>query len=91
MGEIAVGTAVGAQQSVVTYFFPPYLRAALTSTNTVVISWALSEISWRLQAATELPTTRSIWTDLSYQTNGATCNRIESPLASNNFYRLTLP
>ena len=91
MGEIAVGTAVGAQQSVVTYFFPPYLRAALTSTNTVVISWALSEISWRLQATTELPTTRSIWTDLSYQTNGATCSRIESPLASNNFYRLTLP
>ena len=91
MGEIAVGTEVGAQQSVVTYCFPSYLCAALTSTNTVVVWWALSETSWRLQATTGLVTTGSIWTDLSYQTNGATCTRIESAPAGNKFYRLTLP
>lgn len=36
-------------------------------------------------------TTGSIWTEYSYQTNGATCCRIESPPTSNRFYRLHKP
>jgi hypothetical protein len=78
---------------VVTYtpVIPPYLSAALTSTNTVVVWWPVSETSWRLQATTNLLSTGSIWTDYSYQTNGATCRRIESSPAGNNFYRLKLP
>jgi hypothetical protein len=91
MGGTAVGTEVGAQQSAVAYISPSHLGAALTSTNTVVVSWALSKTSWRLQATTGLVTMGSIWTDLSYQTNGTICCRIESPLAGNTFYRLVLP
>jgi hypothetical protein len=53
--------------------------------------WALSETSWQLQATTNLVTTGSIWTDYSYQTNGATCYRIESPPGGNRFYRLHKP
>jgi hypothetical protein len=67
------------------------LTIVLTPTNTVVVWWALSQTSWQLQATTNLPTSGSIWTDLSYQTNGATCCRIESPPAGNKFYRLKLP
>lgn len=91
MGGVPVGTAVGAVQSVVTYFLPPYLSAALTSTNTVVISWPLSETGWQLQATTELPASGTSWTGLSYQTNGATCFHIESTPTGSQFYRLTLP
>jgi hypothetical protein len=91
MGVTAVGTEVGAQQSVVTYFSPSYLRTAITSTNNVVVWWALSETSWCLQATTELVATGSIWTDLSHQTNGATCYRIVSPSDGNKFYRLRQP
>jgi len=86
MGGMAVGTEVGAQQSVVTYVIPLSLCATLTSTNTVVVWWALSETNWRLQA-----TTGSVWIDLPYQTNGATCCRIESPLADKTLYRLVQP
>jgi hypothetical protein len=57
----------------------------------VVVWWALSETSWRLQATAGLVTAGNTWTDLSYQTNGATCCRIESPPAGNKLYRLTLP
>ncbi len=91
LGWTAVGTEVGAMQSAVAYVSPLLLRAALTSTNTVVVSWALSETSWRLQATAGLVTPGSIWTDLSYQTNGATCRHIESPPAGSRCYRLLLP
>jgi hypothetical protein len=76
---------------VVTYFSPSYLRTAIISTNNVVVWWALSETSWCLQATTELVATGSIWTDLSHQTNGATCYRIVSPSDGNKFYRLRQP
>jgi hypothetical protein len=69
----------------------PYLWVTLTPTNTVVVWWALSETSWQLQATTNLLTTGSIWTEHSYQTNGATCYRIESPPTGNKFYRLRQP
>jgi len=67
----------------------PYLWVALTPTNTVVVWWALSETSWQLQATTNLVTAGSIWREYSYQTNGATCFRIEPPPTGNRFYRLS--
>jgi hypothetical protein len=67
----------------------PWLSVARTSTNTVVVWWALSATSWQLQAATNLVTVGSIWTEHTYQTNGATCYRIESPPVGNRFYRLS--
>ena len=69
----------------------PYLWVTLTTTNTIVVWWALSETSWQLQATTNLLTAGSIWTEHSYQTNGANCCRIESPPAGNKFYRLIQP
>ena len=69
----------------------PYLWAALTPTNTALIWWALSPTSWRLQATTNLVSTGSFWTDCSYQTNGATCYRLESPPSGRRFYRLQWP
>ena len=93
MGGIPVGTDVGAQQSVIAYLplVGPHLTAILTSTNTLVVSWPVTASSWRLQATTNLPTTETIWTDYSYQTNGATCRRIDPPPAGKRFYRLKLP
>jgi hypothetical protein len=57
----------------------PYLWATLTPTNTALIWWALSPTSWRLRATTNLVPTGAVWSDCSYQTNGATCYRLESP------------
>ena len=69
----------------------PYLWVTLTPTNTVVVWWALSPTSWQLQVTTNLVTTGSTWTEYPYQTNGATCRRIESPPAGRRFYRLKTP
>ena len=69
----------------------PYLWVTRTPTNTVVVWWALSEASWRLQATTNLVATGSTWTECSYQTNGAICCRIESPPTGKRFYRLQWP
>ena len=70
----------------------PWLTIALNpQLSTLTVSWPLSETSWQLQATTNLLTTGSIWTEYSYQTNGATCYRIESPPAGNKFYRLKQP
>src|SRR5512138_1673268 len=55
----------------------PYLWATLTPTNTAVIWWALSPTGWRLQATTNLVSAGSAWTECPYETNGATCYRIE--------------
>ena len=69
----------------------PYLWVALTPTNTAIIWWTVSPTSWRLRATTNLAPTGAIWTDCSYQTNGATCYRLESPPTGNRFYRLQSP
>jgi hypothetical protein len=69
----------------------PWLWVMRTTTNTVCVWWALSETSWQLQATTSLVTTGSVWTGCSYETNGATCYRIESPPSGNRFYRLRGP
>jgi hypothetical protein len=70
----------------------PWLTITLNpQLSTITISWPVSDTSWQLQATTNLLTTGSIWTQYSYQTNGATCCRIESPPAGNKFYRLRQP
>ncbi len=69
----------------------PYLWITLTATNTALIWWELSSTSWRLQATTNLVPTGAVWADCSYQTNGATCYRLESPPSGNRFYRLQSP
>jgi hypothetical protein len=70
----------------------PWLTITLNpQPSTITVSWPLSETSWQLQATTNLVTTGRIWTECSYQTNGATCYRIESPPAGNKFYRLKKP
>ena len=67
----------------------PYLSITLNpQLSTLTVSWPLSETPWQLQAATNLVTTGSFWTECSYQTNGATCCRIEPAPAGNRFYRL---
>ncbi len=70
----------------------PYLRfASFTPSpqlSTLTVSWPLSQTSWQLQTTTNLLATGTIWAECSYQTNGATCYRIESPPAGDKFYRL---
>ena len=66
----------------------PYLWAMRTPTNTVCVSWAVSDTSWQLQATTNLVTTGSTWSGCAYVTNGANCVYIESPPLGNKFYRL---
>ncbi len=69
----------------------PYLWVALTPTNTALIWWELSSTSWRLQATTNLVPSGAAWSDCAYQTNGATCYRLESPPSGNRFFRLQSP
>ena len=70
----------------------PWLTITLNSQlSTVTVSWPVSETPWQLQATTNLVTAGSVWTECSYQTNGATCCRIESPPAGSKFYRLKQP
>ena len=69
----------------------PYLRVTLTRTNTALIWWEWSSTSWRLQATTNLVPTGAVWSDCSYQTNGGTCCRLESPPSGRRFYRLQSP
>ncbi len=70
----------------------PWLTITLNpQLSTLTVSWPLSETPWQLQATTNLVTAGSIWTECSYQTNGATCYRIESPPIGNRFYRLHKP
>jgi hypothetical protein len=70
----------------------PWLTITLNPRlSTLTVSWALSATSWQLQATTNLMTAGSIWAECSYQTNGATCYRIESPPLGNKFYRLQEP
>jgi len=69
----------------------PYLQVTSTPTNTVMVWWPLSGTGWRLQATPNLVTTGSVWTDCAYQTNGATCYRVESPPVGSRFYRLQWP
>ncbi len=69
----------------------PYLSITFDpQISTITISWPLSETCWELQASASL-TTGSVWTECSYQTNGATCCRIESPPTGTKFYRLKNP
>ncbi len=69
----------------------PYLWVALTPTNTVAVWWALSETRWQLQTTTNLLATGCVWTECSYQTNGATCCRTEASPSGTKFYRLKNP
>jgi hypothetical protein len=70
----------------------PWLTITLNpQLPTITVSWPVSGTSWQLQAATNLVTTGSIWTEYSSQTNGATCYRIESQPNGNRFYRLHKP
>ncbi len=67
----------------------PYLSITLNpQVSTLTVSWPLSDTSWQLQTTTNLLATGTIWTECSYQTNGATCLRIQSSSADNKFYRL---
>ena len=91
MGGTPVGTAAGAQQSVVNYLPRPPLSAVLTPTNTVLVTWPWSELSYRLQTASELLPGGAGWSDCSYSTNGMTCFHLESSSTGNQFYRLKFP
>jgi len=71
----------------------PYLWVTLTPTNTVVVWWALSETSWRLQATTNLLATGSVWADCPppYPSNATSLYYVESPPTGKKFYRLRQP
>jgi hypothetical protein len=68
----------------------PSLTAFRTTTNTVVISWALPADGWALQATNALPTVDAPWPQIPppYQTNDTNLQFIEPAPAGNRFYRL---
>jgi hypothetical protein len=70
----------------------PQLWVARTTTNTVVVWWALSEVNWQLQATTNLSTSLN-WTDIPppYTTNSTMCLWTMPLAPGNNFYRLRKP
>jgi hypothetical protein len=97
IGQPDAGTMNGGNYTLVGGFWAPYavqtpgapyLWATRTPTNTVVVWWALSTISWQLQATPNLVTSGSNWTPCSYAMNGANCIYIESPPTGSRFYRL---
>ena len=90
IGIIILALGICLSLALLTYH-PDDSSAFYTSTNTAVIWWSLSPTAWRLQARTNLVATGGVWTDCSYQTNGATCYRLEYPPGGHRFYRLHWP
>jgi hypothetical protein len=66
---------------------PPLILSVLhTTSNTVVVSWPVSSVTWQLQASSDATTAVSTWTPCTYHTNGANCVYIESAPTGNRFY-----
>jgi hypothetical protein len=67
----------------------PRLWVSRTTTNTVVVWWALPDTGWQLRSATSL-VAGSTWTDISppYQTNASNLYYVEPVPSGNKFYRL---
>ena len=66
----------------------PRLWVSRTTTNTVVVWWALPDTGWQLQSATSM-VAGSLWSDpLPYQTNTANLFYVEPVPPGNKFYRL---
>ena len=63
----------------------PWLTVTLNpQLSTITVSWAVSDTSWQLQAATTLAP-GTTWTPCSYTTNGANCVYIEPPPSGRHF------
>ncbi len=71
----------------------PLLSIFRSTTNTVVVCWALAQEGWMLQYTTSLNGNPLVWTDISppYQTNGASFYHVEAVPAGIKFYRLRKP
>jgi hypothetical protein len=63
---------------------------ALTSTNTVVVSWPLPADGWVLEATNALPQVSAPWPQIAppYETNGPNLQFTEPLPTGNKFYRL---
>jgi hypothetical protein len=71
----------------------PYPRITLTTTNTVVVWWALPDTGWKLQATTNLVSTGTVWLDCPppYSTNATSLYYLESPPTGIKLFRLHKP
>lgn len=72
----------------------PYLKVALSATNTVVLSWPIAEgAGWVLQKTNALPATPAAWPEIPppYQTNGPNLQYVEPAAYGTMFYRLCKP
>jgi hypothetical protein len=71
----------------------PLLSAALTATNTVVVSWPGPDAGWRLQTAASLSGAPAAWTEITppYATNATGSFLLAPPQSGNRFYRLYRP
>ncbi len=68
------------------------LSVSRTATNTVVLSWPLPDVGWRLRCTTNLSATPT-WTEIPppYATNATSLLFIEPAVPGNKFYRLQWP
>jgi hypothetical protein len=71
----------------------PALSLVCSATNTMVLSWALTDTGWRLQSTASLSATPIEWRELPppYVTNGGRIYLVEPPPRGSKFYRLYKP
>lgn len=69
----------------------PRLFAFRTTTNTVCVWWAVSDVAWQLQSTTNRLSSSSTWSNCAHKTNGANCVYVESGPSGTKFYRLKKP
>lgn len=69
----------------------PLLSVALSTTNTVVVSWPVSTAQWTLHKTSDLGAQPVTWTPINppYSTNGGTVYYVEPLPSGNRFYRLS--
>jgi hypothetical protein len=70
---------------------PPSLAIALTTTNTVAVSWPSPSTGWNLHVNTDLTTTNWSTPSETVQDNGTIKFIIVNPPDGNRFYRLKNP
>ena len=69
----------------------PLLSVALSTTNTVILSWPLSATQWTLNQTASLSGSPVTWSPISlpYSTNASTVFYVQPAPVGNRFYRLS--
>ena len=69
----------------------PTLRIFLTTTNTAVVEWPVSDLDWKLRWTLSLSSAQVVWMEQPYSTNSTSSWFIQPAPTGNRFYQLHKP